>query len=195
MGTRGALGFYRDGEHKVTYNHFDSYPEGLGNDILEFIKGHSGDYHNLIRKLNKIFDRIKMVSEGSMPTPEQIKICRKYADLDVSKESLQTWYSLLRKAQGDLNAYADVGFMINNYEFLYDGLFCEWAYIINLDTNVLEVYNSFGSKGDAKGRYIDLHPSLHPTNYVIGLIAEIPLENCISIEKFTCDSFRPQDEE
>lgn len=30
MGTRGALGFIKAGEHKVTYNHYDSYPEGLG---------------------------------------------------------------------------------------------------------------------------------------------------------------------
>lgn len=29
MGTRGAYGFYIDGTTKVSYNHMDSYPEGM----------------------------------------------------------------------------------------------------------------------------------------------------------------------
>ncbi len=42
MGTRGAYGFYYKTEketiEKVTYNHYDSYPECLGYNILQFIK-------------------------------------------------------------------------------------------------------------------------------------------------------------
>lgn len=30
--------------------------------------------------------------------------------------------------------------MIDNVSFLQDSLFCEWGYVINLDTNVLEIY-------------------------------------------------------
>ena len=36
MGTRGALGFKINGEYKVTYNHFDSYMEGLGKEVISF---------------------------------------------------------------------------------------------------------------------------------------------------------------
>ena len=35
MGTRGAFGFLVDGETKVTYNHWDSYPSGLGQDLVD----------------------------------------------------------------------------------------------------------------------------------------------------------------
>ena len=40
MGTRGLYGFRKNGVDKVTYNHYDSYPEYLGRNILEFIRNH-----------------------------------------------------------------------------------------------------------------------------------------------------------
>jgi hypothetical protein len=51
--------------------------------------------------------------------------------------------------------------MIDSKGFLSDSLFCEWAYIINLDKEVLEVYEGFQEeesdnrfKGDyAKEKY------------------------------------------
>ena len=39
MGTRGAIGFRLDGVDKVAYNHFDSYPSGLGADVLTELCG------------------------------------------------------------------------------------------------------------------------------------------------------------
>lgn len=36
MGTRGAYGYRVDGEDKVTYNHYDSYPDILGARILSY---------------------------------------------------------------------------------------------------------------------------------------------------------------
>jgi hypothetical protein len=50
----------------------------------------------------------------------------------------------LRIFQGDLNAYKEgLSYMIDNSDFIKDSVFCEWAYIINLDTNELEVYKGF----------------------------------------------------
>lgn len=37
MGTRGLVGFIIKGVRKGAYNHYDSYPAGLGNDIIRFI--------------------------------------------------------------------------------------------------------------------------------------------------------------
>ena len=39
MGTRGAIGWSKGGVTKVTYNHFDSYPDGLGLDVVKYLKG------------------------------------------------------------------------------------------------------------------------------------------------------------
>lgn len=38
MGTRGTWGFVADGDEKLTYNHFDSYPDGLGVDVLDALR-------------------------------------------------------------------------------------------------------------------------------------------------------------
>lgn len=65
MTTRGCFGFHRDGVDKLTYNHSDSYPEGLGADIVEFVRQTS------VEEMNQIFDRIQMVDEDKMATPDQ----------------------------------------------------------------------------------------------------------------------------
>lgn len=41
MSTRGAYGFRIDGQDKITYNHFDSYPDSLGVNLLQWMAGHS----------------------------------------------------------------------------------------------------------------------------------------------------------
>ena len=38
MGTRGIVGFVSGGQEKLTYNHSDSYPSGLGVAVLEWAK-------------------------------------------------------------------------------------------------------------------------------------------------------------
>jgi hypothetical protein len=43
MGTCGLLGFIIKGKTNGSYNHFDSYPTGLGLDIIEFILSLSND--------------------------------------------------------------------------------------------------------------------------------------------------------
>lgn len=37
MGTRGLIGFIFKGQRRACYNHFDSYHEGLGVDVILFI--------------------------------------------------------------------------------------------------------------------------------------------------------------
>lgn len=137
MATRGLMGFSKNGVKKVTYNHCDSYPSGLGVEIAKFIKETNTD------ELNKIFDRIKLVDENIPATQEQIDECKKYADTSVGSGRLEDWYCLLKKAQGTLSAYKEgLRYMLDgeNYSSI------EWEYIINLDTNELEIYASYEKK-------------------------------------------------
>jgi len=151
MGTRGAIGFRQNGKDKVTYNHFGSYPDGLGINVLEFARSRSEELSTL---KHQVFQLI-MVTQDDIPTSEQIEICKQsnVINLDVSEQSEQDFYCLLREAQGNLGAYLELGFMIDSKEFLKDFLFCEWAYIINLDDETLEVYTGFNHNKDADGRY------------------------------------------
>ena len=43
MGSRGLLGHVVRGKKKASYNHFDSYPQGLGVELARFIKSLSAE--------------------------------------------------------------------------------------------------------------------------------------------------------
>lgn len=55
MGTRGIVGFIQKGVYKGCYNHYDSYPSGLGDAIILFILGHTdGELEEMRDKVGKV---------------------------------------------------------------------------------------------------------------------------------------------
>ncbi len=159
MSTRGYYGIKKKGELKGAYNHFDSYPSGLGKDLVETINGiKKGDRLNV---LSETFDYIELIDSNIAPTQEQKDTCVKanVVDLNVSNRSLDDWYCLLRKLQGNLSSYINkvVPYMENGNDFIDDTLFCEWAYIINLDTNKFEVIYGWNNRRKAEFDLLDLN--------------------------------------
>lgn len=75
----------------------------------------------------------------------------------------------------------------NNKDFLIDSLFCEFAYIINLDDEVLEIYTGFNKNPNEKGRYANKTMDLDNKKYSGGkyygvkLVQTIPLKD---VEKY-----------
>ncbi len=135
MGTRGAFGLRKNGEDKLSYNHFDSYPDYLGRSLMHEIKDVS------VESLNKVFDNIVMVQSDGKATPEQIEECKQWGDTGVSTGDLEDWYCLLRNAQGSLNPFLDgLKYMLDSGDVMASDSWCEWGYIVNLDTNMFEVY-------------------------------------------------------
>lgn len=145
MGTRGAFGFLKGGKLKVAYNHFDSYPSCLGNKILFYVRC------NNVAKLNRIFDGIELINVAIPPTEEQKRMFSEVADLNVGEQSTNDWYCLFRKFQGKPEYYELFGMMPDDQAFLLDGLFCEWAYIINLDENSFDIYRGFAKESPSDG--------------------------------------------
>ena len=147
MGTRGLYGFRKNGIDKTTYNQYDSYPDCLGETMVRFCKETS------IKEMNEIFDRIVLVDGRSKPNAEQIKECIKYYNENVGTNTVNDWYCLLREAQGNPNAYKDgLKYMLDDHDFIKESLWCEYAYIVNLDTNCLEFWKGFQSE-PSSGRY------------------------------------------
>ena len=136
MGTRGACGFRLDGMDYLTYNHYDSYPEGLGACVLDFCKNIPDDVKEKVRELNFFNPKTYDV------TDEDVRKCSGLGltDLEVSSGSEYDYYCLLRNAQGNLQAYLNAGMMPNDNEFIGDGLFCEYAYVVDLDAGTFECY-------------------------------------------------------
>lgn len=155
MGTRGLYGIRKNGIDKAAYNHYDSYPDWLGKKVVEFCASNNAD------KLEKFFDSIELVDEGSTPMHEQIEYCiaHGYFDEAVSTGSKEDWYCLLRNLQGNFDAYQDCidndrkVYMTDGICFIEDSLFCEYAYVINPDDNVLEFYVGFQKQPQEGNRY------------------------------------------
>lgn len=151
MGTRGALGVTIDGQDKITYNHWDSYPEGLGVDTVEKLINMFNTHG--VEKVKEMARGIRLVDESKKPTKEDIGQLHMYANIGVGNQSLEDWYCLLRGLQGQIDKYLKVGVMTDARSFLDDSLFCEYAYIFNFDTMKLEMYQGFQSAPHDKGRF------------------------------------------
>lgn len=174
MSTRGLYGIRKNGIDKCTYNHSDSYPSWLGERVLSFCK------NNTIEKLENFFEQIIMITEDDTPTEEQIQFCKDngFVDFSVSNGSEQDWYCLLRNLQGNFEIYQQCideqlkVFMTDGIDFIKESLFCEHAYIINLDTKMLEYYKGFQKVPQKNNRYgIDKSGNYYPCK----LMVEIPL--------------------
>lgn len=169
MGTRGVLGFRYQDTDKVMYNHWDSYPSGLGTDVIDIIRTYNDE------QLAGTASRITLIDENVKPTPDLIERYAEFTDLGVSEQSTDDWYCLLRRAQGKLAPYIDgrVDHIEDSADFLLNSLFCEWAYILNCDTRELEVYKGFNNNPAAPGRYA----ALGEGNYVgVALISTMPFD-------------------
>lgn len=182
MGTRGCYGFRKNGEDKLTYNHYDSYPDCLGTDVVEFCKATS------VTEMNEIFDRIILVEEDSKPTKKQITECIEFYDESVGTGNVDDWYCLLRETQGNLNPYKHgLKYMVNSCEFIKDSLFCEYAYIINLDTNCLEFWRGFQDKPCNSNRYgAETHDNMDKY-YPCKMVSYYALDTEKTVEEIVAD--------
>lgn len=180
MGTRGIMGFRVKGADRLSYNHFDSYPSGLGVSILNDLKDMLGDWG--LENLKTRANQVKLVDEDTTPTADEMEAFAEHFDSRVSTGSPDEWYALLRELQGALMKTIDAGYMIDSHSFVNDSLFCEWGYIVNLDEEVFEIYQGFQTENHDKGRYALAEgitvkePSYEggDSYYPIALVASIP---------------------
>lgn len=155
MSASGLYGIRKNGIDKCTYSHSDSYPDWLGRNMLKFC------ITNGIEMLSRLFDNIEMVSENSTPTEEQIRICNEleYAAFNLDSRCEKDWYYLLKNLQGNFDAYTksieenNKVFMTDDIQFIKDSLYCEYAYIINIDDGVFEFYEGFQKVPQNGNRY------------------------------------------
>jgi hypothetical protein len=102
--------------------------------------------------MREIFDNIIMIDEDrSEPSEIQVKEVKGLSDkwYKLNPGTRLNWYELLRPFQGSLKAYAaekPLRYMSDGESFMGDSLFCEYAYVINLNKEVLEFYEGFQKK-------------------------------------------------
>ena len=146
MGTRGCIGFRFQGTDKLTYKHSDSYPSHLGVKMIETVRTFDDE------QLAGTAARLTMVNEDEVPSAEL------QAKYNGQADTTDDWYWLLREIQGEIAPYVTGGVdhMIEYSGFMANSLFCEWAYILNMDERSLEIYRGFNKDPEAPGRYAAL---------------------------------------
>lgn len=135
MGASGVFGFTKNGETKLGYIGSASYPALGGLDVVKFVK------ENSITELNETFNKMVLVDEAVAKTPiPQMTV-------EEMNECIESGRPYTQLNNVKLNGLP----VSEANDFINESLFCEWGYIINLDTNKLEVYEGYQKYVDEDG--------------------------------------------
>jgi len=140
MGTRNLTAVIKNGAPVIAqYGQWDGYPEGQGTTVYEFIK-HAG-VARLEANLDKAYwadeEELKAIyskyqsEEGWMTMEQGQAFSEAYPTL--SRDTCAEILSVVANATKRVP-------LVNEMAFLQDTLFCEWAYVLDLDTRTLKVY-------------------------------------------------------
>lgn len=146
MGTRNLTMVLVDGDIKVSqYCQWDGGLSSKGQDVVNFIK------QDMV--LDKFKEAVKNCQYASDDFYEKNEI-----NLENNPEfSRDTGPAVLTMIQDK-----GVRLLSDNRDFAADSLFCEWAYLIDLDRNVLEIYRGFQKKPlDETDRFYHLTSKKH----------------------------------
>jgi hypothetical protein len=160
MGTRHLVCVVLDKKFRVAqYGQWDGYPSGVGVDLVDFINNRMN-----VEKLTAALRGCVFISASEVNR----------RDFKANPQfSRDTSVKVLDMIQND-----GVRELYNKKSFAGESLFCEWAYVLDLDKMVLEVYKGF-NKGKAKGRFARLKTDDDEYKQVT-LIEVIPIGNQVA---------------
>lgn len=151
MGTRNLIAAMIDGEYKIAqYGQWDGYPSGVGVEVLDFLK--NTDISKFKKQLKstrfltqKDFDRINQ-ENGNQWTGKYPKLSR-----DTGSKIL----GMVLDGTTELR---------NEIGFAGDSLMCEYAYIIDFDLGLFEIYQGFNREEITEGRFLSSDDSLEKSD-------------------------------
>ena len=192
MGTRNLISVVFDKELKVAqYSQWDGYPSGQGVTILKFLRKFSLDKFKLKLK------RVRFANET-----DQIEIDAFLKSIGcenewVNMEQLEKFNAKYPYFSRDIGGKIlekiqkskDKEILLKNSEsFAGDGLFCEYAYVIDLDKNKFEIYSGFGKKPVGKKQRFAKYNGTSGNEYgPVGLLKIYKLDALPTVKQFLTD--------
>jgi hypothetical protein len=182
MGTRNLICVVKDGKFKVAqYAQFDGYPAGQGVVALEFLR--TADLDKFAAQVDKCYFGTdaeveaaysKYSNKDGWMTMEQAELMKASEHGHLSRDTGAGILTVIQESKKDSLMLKD------SSSFAADSLFCEWAYIVDLDSKVLEVYQGFNKTHVPEGqRFAYLNEKCEKDNaeyYPIKLLAVFPLD-------------------
>lgn len=163
MGTRHLTAVMYNGEYKVAqYGQWDGYPEGQGINILKFLTNEF-NRDKFIQQLSSVdwvtdkmlntrwleFGHDREHGDGFVSCEISDKFDKKYPEL-----SRNTGSNILPMIQN----HNGILYLQNSIDFASDSLYCEWAYVVDLDNNLFEVYEGFNEEPLPEGQRFSNFP-------------------------------------
>lgn len=151
MGTRNMIVVFKDGEYKFAkYCQWDGYFSGQGSDLVDILA---------IQDQQAFFDGLSRCYEVTeedrhemyLRVGHDLNASNGLIDWDTAKQFGKMFPLLYRDMGAESISYIEnskenripINNIENSMEFLGDSLFCEYAYVIDYDKNILEVYTGF----------------------------------------------------
>jgi hypothetical protein len=192
MGTRNLTCVWIDGAFKVAqYGQWDGYPGGVGSDILTFLKGVSLDALKQAARACRWATKDEIEAtwlEAGMKKGDE------FVDMKVAGRHSANYPELSRDTGAKILPLIMSGphALSDNHAFAADGLFCEWAYVIDLDAMTLEVYQGFNkSPGKDHGKFtgIPKEKGCNEKYTPVVLVKTYPLADLPELDAFVseCD--------
>ena len=177
MGTRNSTIVVQDGLMEVAqYGQWDGYPSNAGVGIVKFLQE---------TDINKF--------------KEAVSNCTGFTDAEIDKGVTIADHPHLSRNHGygilELITDANGLKLHRDTRFVADSLFCEWAYVIDLDKNKLEVYSGYNTKELPKNaRFKNLEHLRDGEYYPVKKVCEFKLDELPTtkeeIELFAEEKFR-----
>jgi hypothetical protein len=189
MGTRNLTVLVSEGEIKIAqYGQWDGYPDYMGINILKFLREFD------VEIMKKQVKNVIFVDENKQKEIDlylkEIGSTNGYLNNEQSDLFNEKYKFLNRSIGSDIlemvydEEYNKPMLLNNSITFSGDSLFCEWAYVIDLDKNLFEVYEGFNknelNENDRFFKYTIENEEYHP----IKLKKEFPLNVLPSDEEF-----------
>ena len=196
MGTRNLTAVYVNGEYKVAqYGQWDGYPSGQGITCLEFLRDKMDEH-----KFRDALGECSYITDSELEAlwSKYTKSKDGWATLDEAYRMKADYPELSRDTGADILELIQNGGarkLNNNIVFAADGLFCEWAWVIDLDKRTFEAYEGFQhSETTENDRFYFLKDKEENGYSVVKLCATFDLDNLPSNEDFLA-AFKTDEDE
>lgn len=152
MGTRNLTMVIHQQEPKIAqYGQWDGYPSGQGSTALKFLFRMMNE--NKLDEFKKRLESLRWITkeEGEkLDAMDDWKSKYPYLSRDAGADILNAvLFNQMEVSEGIAGRKeipVEVEFLSDAREFAGDSLFCEWAYVIDLDNETFEVYEGFNKQ-------------------------------------------------
>lgn len=187
----------KEGETKIAqYGQWDGYPEGQGQTALRFISNVENR-----QKLEKTLNKIRFQNEKDINEKEQFLNSIGFVDGWLTMEQAEKYHLKFPFHSRDIGAEIlekvceskeKEIVLTDSTEFAYDGLFCEFLWLIDFSKNTFEGYEGFNhNKLDVSSRF---YRDEEKEYYGPVLVGSWDLDNLPTVEEMI-KAFEKEEEE